>query len=124
MLWSSSGRLVNHLALCAVAMRAHSLLGPLASFVLLFSVSVAVPTERRSANQTALQVQTYYNLSGTALGDKVKTLSANGYRVISLSAYGTPPEVNYAAIWVQSEGTPFEVIYDADEATYNAWFES
>lgn len=124
MLRSSSGRLVKHLALCAVAMCAHPLLGPLVSFILLFSVSVAVPTERRSANQTALQVQTYYNLNGTALDDKVNTLSADGYSVISLSAYGTPPEVNYAAIWAQSGGTPFEVIYDADEATYNAWFES
>lgn len=124
MLRSSSVRLVKHLALYAVAMCAHPLLGSLASFALLISVSVAVRTERRSANQTALQVETYYNLNGTALGDKIKTFSDDGYSVISLSAYGTPPEVNYAAIWAQSGGTPFEVIYDADEATYNTWLES
>lgn len=105
-------------------MRLHSLLGPLASCFLFFYISVAVPTESRSANQTASPVQTYYNLKGTAHGDKVKSLSADGYRMISLSVYGTPPEVNYAAVWVQVEGSPFEVIYDADETTYNAWFES
>lgn len=106
-------------------MRAHSFLGTVAPCLLICSASVAVPTDRSPlVNQTALPVQTYYNLNGTAHGDKVESLSSDGYRMISLSAYGTPPELKYAAIWVQSEGRPFEAIHDADEATYDAWFES
>lgn len=105
-------------------MHSYSLPVVLASFLVFFSVSVALPTDRRSANQTVSQVKTYYNLNGSAHGENIKSLSADGYRMISLSAYGAPSEVYYAAIWVQGDETPFEVIYDADEATYNAWFES
>ncbi|KAF6829153.1 beta-lactamase, partial [Colletotrichum musicola] len=101
----------------------HSFLGLLTSCLSLCSISLAVPTERRLANDSSAAVQTYFNLDGAAHGDKVKTLTADGYRVVSLSAYGTAPNANYAAVWAKRDGNPFEVIYDADEATYNSWLD-
>ncbi|KAF6821456.1 penicillin-binding protein PbpX [Colletotrichum plurivorum] len=101
----------------------HSFLGLLTSCLSLCSVSLAVPHERRLANDSSAAVQTYFNLDGAAHGDKVKTLTADGYRVVSLSAYGTAPNANYAAVWAKRDGKPFEVIYDADEATFNSWLD-
>ncbi|WYZ40778.1 hypothetical protein EsH8_IV_001119 [Colletotrichum jinshuiense] len=102
----------------------HSFLGLLASGLSVCSVALAAPAERAFTNSSSADVQTYFNLDGSAHGEKAKSLTADGYRMISLSAYGTAPNANYAAVWVRREGSPFEVIYDADEATYNDWFES
>ncbi|KAJ3952657.1 hypothetical protein N0V92_010889 [Colletotrichum tropicale] len=101
-----------------------SFIGLLTSCLSLCSVAFAIPTERRVANDSSAGVQTYFNLNGAALGDRAKSLTADGYRMISLSAYGTAPNANYAAVWVKRDGNPFEVIYDADESTYNSWFDS
>ncbi|KAF9872977.1 hypothetical protein CkaCkLH20_09487 [Colletotrichum karsti] len=105
-------------------MHVPSFLGLLTSCLSLCSVSLAIPTERRATNDSSADVQTYFNLDGAAHGDKSKSLTADGYRVISLSAYGTASNANYAAVWVKREGDPFETIYDADESTYNSWFDS
>ncbi|KAL0932093.1 beta-lactamase [Colletotrichum truncatum] len=105
-------------------MYSHSFLGLLTSCLSLCSVSLAIPTERRAANVSSVDVQTYINLNGAAHGEKTKSLTADGYRMISLSAYGTAPNANYAAVWIKRDGNPFEAIYDADETTYNAWFDS
>ncbi|KAK1510325.1 penicillin-binding protein [Colletotrichum costaricense] len=102
----------------------HSFLGLLTSCLSLCSVAHAVPTERRQANDTSADFQTYFNLDGAAHGDKVKTLIADGYRMISLSNYGTAPDAQYAAVWIRRDGNPFETIYGADEATYDDWFDS
>ncbi|KAF4838605.1 Penicillin-binding protein 4* [Colletotrichum tropicale] len=101
-----------------------SFIGLLTSCLSLCSVAFAIPTERRVANDSSAGVQTYFNLNGAAHGDRAKLLTADGYRMISLSAYGTAPNANYAAVWVKRDGNPFEVIYDADESTYNSWFDS
>ncbi|KAK2741676.1 beta-lactamase [Colletotrichum kahawae] len=101
-----------------------SFMGLLTSCLSLCSVTLAIPTERRVTNDTSADIQTYFNLNGATHGERSKSLTADGYRMISLSAYGTAPNANYAAIWVKRDGNPFEVIYDADESTYNSWFDS
>ncbi|KAK1676786.1 beta-lactamase/transpeptidase-like protein [Colletotrichum godetiae] len=101
----------------------HSFLGLLTSYLSFCSIAHAIPTERRQANDTSADVQTYFNLDGSAHGDKVKSLIADGYRMISLSNYGTALDAKYAAVWVRRDGKPFEVIYGADEATYDDWFD-
>ncbi|KAI8168378.1 putative penicillin-binding protein PbpX [Colletotrichum sp. SAR 10_70] len=101
-----------------------SFMGLLTSCLSICSVTFAFPTERRVANDSSADVQTYFNLNGAAHGERSKSLTADGYRMISLSAYGTAPNANYAAVWIKRDGNPFEVIYDADESTYNSWFDS
>ncbi|GKT53014.1 penicillin-binding protein [Colletotrichum tofieldiae] len=105
-------------------MHPYSFLGLLTSCLSLYSAVDAIPTERRLVNDTSPDVQTYFNLDGSAHGEKIKSLTADGYRIISLSAYGTASNANYAAIWVRREGNPFEVIYGVDEATYDDWLDS
>ncbi|TEA14214.1 Protein flp [Colletotrichum sidae] len=101
----------------------HSFAGVLTSCLSLCSVAVAAPTERRFVDGSA-DIQTYFNVDGTTHGDKAKSLAAEGYRVLSLSAYGTAPKANYAAVWAKQDGNPFEYIYDADEATYDSWLDT
>jgi hypothetical protein len=56
---------------------------------------------------TTAQHQTYFNQWSSA-----------GYRMISLSTYGQPPNNVYAAVWVQRSGPSYWAIHNADGATY------
>ena len=62
---------------------------------------------------TTAQHQTYFNQWSSA-----------GYRMISLSTYGQPPNNAYAAVWVQRSGPSYWAIHNADGATYQSWFDS
>jgi CubicO group peptidase (beta-lactamase class C family) len=62
---------------------------------------------------TTAQHQTYFN-----------QYSSTGYRIISLSTYGQPPNNVYAAVWVQRSGPSYWAIHNADVATYQSWFNS
>ncbi|RTE73507.1 hypothetical protein BHE90_012074 [Fusarium euwallaceae] len=95
----------------------------LTSVLSLCSVSSALPSQRRS-NTTSSHVETYYSVDGATHAEKSKALKADGYRIVSLSSYGSPDNANYAAIWVQEEGPSFEIIHDADEVTYNTWLQT
>ncbi|KAK2005660.1 hypothetical protein LZ32DRAFT_623544 [Colletotrichum eremochloae] len=75
-------------------MRPH-LVFTLLSFVFLYPVSFA-------ASGPLPDVQSYFDLNGAAHATKSKELMANGYRIISLSSYGTPPNNKYAAVtWLR-----------------------
>ncbi|KAL5384556.1 hypothetical protein DPSP01_005353 [Paraphaeosphaeria sporulosa] len=65
----------------------------------------------------------YYGVTSAEHEERSKSLKAGGYRVISLSAFGTPPDVKYAAVWTKAEGAEFETIASADEDAFNAWYE-
>ncbi|KAM5374722.1 hypothetical protein ACJZ2D_006366 [Fusarium nematophilum] len=95
----------------------------LTSVLSLCSLSSALPNQR-STNTPSRQVETYYSVDGTTHAEKSKILTAAGYRIVSLSSYGSPDKASYAAIWLKEEGPSFETIHDADEDTYNAWLES
>ncbi|TQN64785.1 Esterase EstB [Colletotrichum shisoi] len=109
-------------------MHPHSFLGLLASsLLLLFSAAAAavvVVVTVPIAIDASADVHTYFDVDGAAHGEKVRSLTADGYRITSLSVYGTPPNANYAAVWVRREGPAFETIYGADEAAYDAWLDS
>lgn len=55
------------------------------------------------------QFNTWYNL---------------GYRMISLSVYGVPPQPLYAAVWVKRDGPPWAAIHGATAAQYQAFFDA
>ncbi|KAK1633538.1 pectate lyase-domain-containing protein [Colletotrichum phormii] len=59
------------------------------------------------ANDTSADVQTYFNLDGSAHDDKVKSLIGEGYRLISLSNYGTAPDAKYAVVWLCGLNNPY-----------------
>ncbi|KPM45644.1 hypothetical protein AK830_g933 [Neonectria ditissima] len=95
----------------------------LACCLSLCSVAQATAIEHRAASTSARDIQTYYNVEGSRHAEKAKALTADGYQIISLSTYGSPPDVKYAAIWSRRQGNPFEVIQGADKKTYDAWLE-
>lgn len=66
----------------------------------------------------------YYGVTSAEHEEHSKTLKKGGYRIQSLSVFGAPPEVRYAAIWTKTEGAAFETIADANEDAFNAWHES
>ncbi|OBR14422.1 Penicillin-binding protein [Colletotrichum higginsianum IMI 349063] len=105
-------------------MHPHSFLGLLASCLLLFFSAAAVVVAVPIAIDTSADVHTYFDLDGAAHDEKVKSLTTDGYRIISLSVYGTPPNANYAAVWVRREGPAFEAIHGVDEAAYDTWLDS
>ncbi|WQF80806.1 Putative beta-lactamase/transpeptidase [Colletotrichum destructivum] len=66
-------------------------------------------------------VQTYFNLDEAAHATKTQTLKSSGYRILSLSSYGTPADIKYAAVWVKREGNHQIMISSADIKTYKKW---
>ncbi|KAF4975517.1 hypothetical protein FZEAL_7703 [Fusarium zealandicum] len=102
-------------------MHSRSLPRLLTSLLSLCSTVTALPNSYGSNNTTSSHVEAYYSVDGAAHAVKSKTLTADGYRIASLSLYGPADNANYAAIWVQEQGPSFEIIHDADEAAYNAW---
>ncbi|TDZ24109.1 Protein flp [Colletotrichum orbiculare MAFF 240422] len=91
-------------------------LGVLALFFL-YSVTLSAPT-------ALPDVQTYYDLDDAAHKIKSQTLKDSGYRIISLSSYGTPPSNKYAAVWVKQEGNDFVTISGADIKSYQKWIKT
>lgn len=67
---------------------------------------------------------TYYDVTSSEHEERSKALKKEGYRVLSLSVYGSPPDARYAAVWTKAEGAEFETISAVDEHTYNSWHES
>ncbi|KAI9672357.1 MAG: hypothetical protein M1817_003379 [Caeruleum heppii] len=65
--------------------------------------------------------QFYYDVDSATHQTNYNRWYAAGYRMISISVYGTPPAVRYAAVWVQRSGPPWIAIHNADSATYYNW---
>ncbi|KAF2184566.1 hypothetical protein K469DRAFT_688576 [Zopfia rhizophila CBS 207.26] len=93
----------------------------------LISLVSSLPAEQRwdtISKRNGTEWRAYYGIDTAEHEKRSNTLKADGYRIISLSVYGSPSNVNYAAVWARREGVPFETIFGADETTYNTWHES
>lgn len=66
--------------------------------------------------------QAYHGVTGAQHQTNFNKLSAQGYRMISLSVYGDPDEARYAAVWVQREGTAWVAVHGVDSAGYQSFF--
>ncbi|KAM0327477.1 hypothetical protein ACHAQA_005765 [Verticillium albo-atrum] len=86
------------------------------------SRSAAAPYVKRD-NSTST-TESYFNVDGDGHAARSKSLTDDGYRITTLSVYGSPPNIKYAAIWAHQDGPAFETIHDADKSTYDAWLES
>ncbi|PSN63924.1 beta-lactamase/transpeptidase-like protein [Corynespora cassiicola Philippines] len=93
----------------------------------LISLAWSLPTDnarntlsRRNGTDSGV----YFGVTSAEHEERNKALKAEGYRVVSLSIFGTPPDVKYAAVWTKAEGTEFETISTADEDAFNSWYDS
>ena len=71
----------------------------------------------------ASQAEGYHDVSGATHQDKVDELSKLGYRMTSLSIYGSQAKPLYAAIWVQRAGPQFAAFHGLTSAEYQEWAE-
>ena len=84
-----------------------------------------------SAGQTSLAkaipwLQFYYGVTTDQHQTSFNSLSATGYRMISLSVYGQPPNHRYAAVWAQHPGSlvPYFAIHEASSTAYQSFFDT
>src|SRR5579872_5584053 len=66
--------------------------------------------------------QAYHGVSGAQHQTNFNNLSAQGYRMISLSVYGDPGNALYAAVWVQRSGPAWVAVHGVDAAGYQSFF--
>ncbi|KDR67685.1 hypothetical protein GALMADRAFT_231859 [Galerina marginata CBS 339.88] len=82
------------------------------------------------SNRTALAANSipvftaYVNFNATGHQFEFNELSAAGYRMISLSVYGQPPNHLYAAVWVQRSGPEYAAIAEASGSQFQAFFDA
>ena len=84
-------------------------------------LAVVVAGIQPPANAAAVTgVVAYHGASASTHTSKTGTLTAQGYRPISLSLYGTSTSPRYAAVWVKRAGPAFRMMAATTEASYNA----
>jgi hypothetical protein len=66
--------------------------------------------------------QAYHGVTGNQHQQNFDSLSAQGFRMISLSVYGDPSDARYAAVWVQRQGTAWVAVHGVDSAGYQSFF--
>jgi hypothetical protein len=66
--------------------------------------------------------QAYHGVTGNQHQQNFNSLSAQGFRMISLSVYGDPSDARYAAVWVQRQGTAWVAVHGVDSAGYQSFF--
>jgi CubicO group peptidase (beta-lactamase class C family) len=69
-----------------------------------------------------MNFQAYHGVDGAQHQAKFNTLSAQGYRMISLSVYGDSNSPLYAAVWVQRGGPAWVAVAGIDAAAYQTFF--
>ncbi len=75
-----------------------------------------LPWQHSSASPSSFpQVITYYDKPGSYHQTQGKALSSQGYRLLSLSLYGDPPQALYAALWIKRAGPAFLTFQDINE---------
>jgi Bacterial tandem repeat domain 1/Beta-lactamase len=66
--------------------------------------------------------EAYHGVTGAQHQSNFNHLSAQGYRMISLSVYGDPSDARYAAVWVQRQGPGWVAVHGVDAAGYQSFF--
>jgi CubicO group peptidase (beta-lactamase class C family) len=66
--------------------------------------------------------QAYHGVTATQHQTNFNNLTAQGFRMISLSVYGDPGDARYAAVWVQRSGPAWVAVHGVDSAGYQSFF--
>ena len=69
-----------------------------------------------------MSFEAYHGVNGAQHQANFNTLSAQGYRMISLSVYGDTDSPLYAAVWVQRGGAAWVAVHGIDAAAYQTFF--
>lgn len=69
-----------------------------------------------------MNFEAYHGVDGAQHQANFNTLSAQGYRMISLSVYGDASSPLYAAVWVQRSGPAWVAVHGIDAAAYQTFF--
>jgi hypothetical protein len=94
-------------------------------FGLVLAVVLAVPADRTPLAARAIPAwQFYYGVTAAQHQINFNKWSTAGYRMISLSVYGQPPNHLYAAVWVQRSGPSYFAIHEASGSAYQSFFDS
>lgn len=71
------------------------------------------------------QFETYHDVSAAAHQTRFNDLYSRGYRIVSLSLYGTSADPRYAAVWVRRSGPRWAAVHNVDaagfERAFNDW---
>ena len=68
--------------------------------------------------------QAYHGVTAGQHQSNFDHLSAEGYRMISLSVYGDPGDARYAAVWVQRSGPAWVAVHGVNAAGYQSFFDN
>jgi CubicO group peptidase (beta-lactamase class C family) len=68
--------------------------------------------------------QAYHGVTSGQHQANFNSLSAQGYRMISLSVYGNPGDARYAAVWVQRSGSAWVAVHGVNAAGYQSFFDT
>lgn len=86
---------------------------------------LAVPTSPTSiASRSVPAWQFYYDVTAAQHQTEFNKWSIAGYRMISLSVYGQPPNHRYAAVWVQRSQPLYFAIHEASGSAYQSFFDT
>ena len=66
--------------------------------------------------------QAYHGVTSTQHQARFNELSAQGLRMISLSAYGDPSDARYAAVWVKRAGSAWVAVHGVNSEGYQSFF--
>lgn len=66
--------------------------------------------------------QAYHGVTSTQHQANFNNLSAQGFRMISLSVYGDPGDARYAAVWVQRPGSAWVAVHGVNSEGYQSFF--
>jgi CubicO group peptidase (beta-lactamase class C family) len=66
--------------------------------------------------------EAYHGVTGAQHQTNFNRLSAQGYRMISLSIYGDPSEARYTVVWVRRSGPAWVAVHGVDGAGYQSFF--
>ena len=69
-----------------------------------------------------MNFQAYHGVNAAQHQANFNTLSAQGYRMISLSVYGDTSSPLYAAVWVQRGGAAWVAVHGVDANGYQSFF--
>lgn len=93
----------------------------------LFVTSFALPSP--SSKTSLIEKRTpgwqfYYDVTASTHQTNFLKWSGLGYRMISLTVYGQPPNNKYAAVWVLRTGPSWSATHQASASSYQAFFDS
>ena len=92
---------------------------------LVLATVLAMPTDQTSLAARAIPLwQFYYGVATDQHQTNFNTLSTTGYRMISLSVYGQPPNHQYAAVWVKRSGPSYYAIHEANSTAFQSFFDT